>query len=68
MATAYSSFADFYPYYPSEHSNRTCRRLHFVGTSLVIATLLTLVVTPAMLMLGERRRDRRPARPAESAT
>lgn len=44
-ATAsYSSFAEFYPYYLSEHSDRTCRRLHFVGTSLVIALVLTAVL------------------------
>ena len=30
----YSTFGDFYPFYLSEHSNRTCRRLHFAGTSL----------------------------------
>ena len=31
---AFKSFADFYPFYLSEHSNRTCRRLHFVGSTL----------------------------------
>ncbi|CAI8835328.1 MULTISPECIES: DUF962 domain-containing protein [Pseudomonas] len=35
----FRSFAEFYPYYLSEHSNPMCRRLHFVGTSLVIAVL-----------------------------
>ena len=30
----YASFADFYPFYLSEHSDRTCRRLHFIGTTL----------------------------------
>ncbi|WP_248802239.1 Mpo1-like protein [Pseudomonas sp. MWU13-2100] len=32
----FNSFAEFYDYYLSEHGNSTCRRLHFVGTSLVI--------------------------------
>ncbi len=32
----YTSFAEFYPFYLSEHSNRTCRRLHFVGSSLAL--------------------------------
>ena len=36
MENRYNSFAEFYPFYLSQHSNRTCRRLHFVGTSLVI--------------------------------
>ena len=33
------SFREFYPYYLGEHRNRTCRRLHFLGTSLVILAL-----------------------------
>ena len=28
------SFAEFYPFYLGEHTNRTCRRLHFVGSTL----------------------------------
>lgn len=28
----FASFAEFYPYYLSEHSNKTCRRFHVVGT------------------------------------
>lgn len=34
-----------------------------IAGGLVIATLLTLLVTPAMLMLGERRSNRRVAKP-----
>ena len=41
----FNTFAEFYPYYLSEHSNSTCRRLHFIGTSLVILVfVLALVV------------------------
>lgn len=36
----YASFSEFYPFYLSEHSNRTCRRLHFIGTSLGLVMLL----------------------------
>lgn len=32
----YQSFAEFYPYYLSEHDNQTCRRLHFVGSWVVL--------------------------------
>jgi len=39
------SFQRFYVFYLGEHSNRTCRRLHFVGTSLVIGCLLAALVT-----------------------
>lgn len=41
----FRTFADFYPFYLGEHANRTCRRLHFVGTSLVLPWLAAAVVT-----------------------
>ncbi|HSH08657.1 MAG TPA: Mpo1-like protein [Burkholderiales bacterium] len=41
----YASFAEFYPFYLSEHADRTCRRLHFVGTTLGLACLVTALVT-----------------------
>jgi len=41
----FDSFAEFYPFYLAEHANRTCRRLHFAGTSLVIACVLAAVVS-----------------------
>ena len=33
-------FAEFYPRYLAEHSNRTCRRLHFLGTTLGLIAAL----------------------------
>ena len=51
MADEYRSFADFYPYYLAEHSNRTARRLHFAGTLLVIVTLLYALATRRGLLL-----------------
>ena len=44
-ARKYDSFEEFYPFYLSEHSNRTTRRLHFIGTSLALICLLELVIT-----------------------
>ncbi|HUE65543.1 MAG TPA: Mpo1-like protein [Rhizomicrobium sp.] len=41
----YASFADFYPFYLSEHANRTTRRLHFLGSSLALFCLLELFFT-----------------------
>ena len=35
----FDRFEDFYPYYLHEHRDSTCRRLHFIGTSLVILIL-----------------------------
>lgn len=40
----YASFKDFYPYYLGEHQNRTCRRLHFVGSALVLLLLLVALL------------------------
>ena len=45
MAERIDNFADFYPYYLEEHSNRTCRRLHFIGTTLALAMLVAAFVT-----------------------
>lgn len=41
----YKSFNDFYPFYIHEHSNRTCRRIHVIGTGLVVIVLITALVT-----------------------
>ena len=35
----FSSFRQFYPYYLQEHRNRTCRRLHFIGSWGVLGCL-----------------------------
>ena len=47
----FRSFAEFYPYYLGEHSNPTCRRLHFVGTSLAIALLAYTIASGKWLLL-----------------
>ena len=44
MPERFESFAEFYPYYLTEHSDRSCRRLHFIGTALVMLTLIVAVV------------------------
>ena len=45
-APRFASFREFYPFYLAEHADRTCRRLHFVGSSagllFLAAALLTL--------------------------
>ncbi|HKJ46800.1 MAG TPA: DUF962 domain-containing protein [Balneolales bacterium] len=45
MANNYQSFKEFYPVYLNEHSNRNCRRLHFIGSSLVIIVLIYTIAT-----------------------
>ena len=41
----FASFGDFYPYYLAEHRNPICRRLHFFGTSLVLAAIAVIAWT-----------------------
>ncbi|MBS0282345.1 MAG: DUF962 domain-containing protein, partial [Proteobacteria bacterium] len=41
----YSSFAEFYPFYLSEHAQRATRRLHFVGSGFALVCVVMLVVT-----------------------
>jgi hypothetical protein len=45
MDERYESFSAFYPFYLSEHRDRTCRRLHFVGTTLGLACLVLAFAT-----------------------
>lgn len=41
----FQSFRAFYPYYLQEHRNAWCRRLHFIGTSLVLLLALYAPLT-----------------------
>ncbi len=41
----YGTFAEFYPFYLTEHSNRTCRQLHFAGSTLALLSFAALVLT-----------------------
>ena len=45
MGARYTNFRDFYPFYLGEHQNRICKRLHFIGSSLVLLTLVGVLVT-----------------------
>ena len=41
----FRTFAEFYPFYLSEHANTTCRRLHFTGTTIAAALIIAALVT-----------------------
>ena len=51
---SFQSFAEFYPFYLTEHSDLTCRRLHFAGSTLSLLCLVTAVATrnPWWLLAG----------------
>jgi hypothetical protein len=42
---------EFYPFYLSEHVNPVSRRLHFAGTSIAAALLITALVTQKWWLL-----------------
>ena len=39
----FATFREFYPFYLSEHRNPTCRKLHFAGSTLVLAIVALAV-------------------------
>jgi hypothetical protein len=45
MSARFATFREFYPFYLSEHRNPTCRKLHFAGSTLVLALLAIGIVT-----------------------
>jgi hypothetical protein len=53
VSERYASFREFYPFYLSEHRNPTCRKLHFAGSTLVIALVVAAVAfaNPWLLLL-----------------
>jgi hypothetical protein len=51
MSTRYASFREFYPFYLSEHADPTCRRLHFIGSTLVLVVLIAACVSQRWALL-----------------
>ena len=45
MTERISSFAEFYPFYLTQHADRICRRTHFIGSSLALASLARFVIS-----------------------
>jgi hypothetical protein len=45
MSQKFENLKAFYPYYLSEHQNQSCRRLHFVGSSLILLLLASTLAT-----------------------
>ena len=44
-AKAFQTFKEFYPFYLTEHSNLTCRRLHFLGSNAALFNMVMLLAT-----------------------
>jgi hypothetical protein len=41
----FASFRQFYPFYLDEHRDQRCRRLHFLGSSLVVLVVLLAIIS-----------------------
>jgi hypothetical protein len=52
MSRQFASFNEFYAFYLREHSNRTSRRLHVLGTSLGLVILAWGLVSGAWWLLA----------------
>jgi len=47
----FNSFKEFYPFYLSEHSDTTCRVLHYIGSTLVLMLLAYSVMAAQYSLL-----------------
>lgn len=43
MEERIESFEAFYPFYLKQHSNKTCRLLHVIGSTIVLALAITAI-------------------------
>jgi hypothetical protein len=48
----YKSFSSFYPYYLTEHSDKTNRVLHFTGTAILIIIFFAAIILQKWWMLA----------------
>ena len=51
MDKKYTSFTEFYPFYLSQHQNLTCRRLHFIGSALIVLVIAYVIYTQQYVAL-----------------
>jgi len=50
-ARKFDTFEAFYPFYLSEHSDRTCRRLHFAGSTIVLLLVALAMMSGELALL-----------------
>ena len=51
MSKKYKNFTEFYPFYLSQHTNQICRRLHFVGSCLILLLIFYVAVFGGLYLL-----------------
>lgn len=50
MNDAPKTFEEFWPFYVSQHKNKTCRQLHFVGTTIAMGCVAAAPFYPPALI------------------
>ncbi len=48
----YQTFAEFYPFYLSQHQNKVCRTLHYIGSAIAFCCILFGIITGAYTFIG----------------
>lgn len=51
MKEKIKSFEEFYPFYLKQHSNKICRLLHVIGTTIVFALVITAIYHSNYILL-----------------
>ena len=51
MIKEYKNFSEFYPFYLSQHQNKICRRLHFIGSIIVILLVFYVAISGDLSLL-----------------
>ncbi len=49
--TGFASFSEFYPFYLQEHQNLVCRRLHYIGSWLVLIVVVASILSGKLWLL-----------------
>ena len=49
MSDKYKSFKDFYPFYLSQHQNKVCRVLHYIGSFVALFWLYKAIVSLSLI-------------------
>jgi len=51
MMKKYNNFSEFYPFYLSQHQNKVCRRLHFIGSFIVLLLIFYIIFSSNFSLL-----------------
>jgi len=44
MSKQYQSFKEFYPFYLSQHQDAVCRRLHYLGSTIILVVFINTLI------------------------